>query len=96
MYGGWTYIMTNRARGVLYLGVTADIRARVHQHRIGKGSDFCRDYKLDRLVLIEPHATITEAIIREKALKAWKRAWKIDLIEAANPQWQDLFETIQG
>ena len=86
MRGGWTYIMTNRARGVLYVGVTADIAARAWQHRNGEGSDFCRRDKLRRLVLAESHATIDEAILREKMLKAWKRAWKIELIEASNPQ----------
>ena len=96
MRGGWTYIMTNRARGVLYVGVTADIAARAWQHRNGEGSDFCRRYKLRRLVLAESHATIDEAILREKMLKAWKRAWKIELIEASDPQWLDLFDVIQG
>ncbi len=96
MKGGWTYIMTNRPRGVLYIGVTADITARIWQHRNGEGSEFCRRYKLTRLVLAESHDTIDDAIRREKMLKAWKRAWKIELIEASNPQWLDLFETIQG
>jgi putative endonuclease len=94
MRGGWTYMMTNRAYGVLYIGVTSDLAARVSQHREGKGSAFCRRYKLTRLVLAEPHATIQEAIAREKMLKAWQRAWKIELIEATNPGWSDLFETI--
>jgi putative endonuclease len=88
--GGWTYIMTNKPRGVLYVGVTADLAARVDQHRQGKGSAFCRQYNLTRLVHVEPHATIEEAIAREKALKAWRRAWKIALIEGANPEWRDL------
>jgi putative endonuclease len=90
--GGWTYIMTNKPRGVLYVGVTADIAARVHHHRTGDGSDFCKRYNLGLLVLVEEHATIDEAIAREKALKRWKREWKIRLIEAANPGWADLFE----
>lgn len=84
MRGGWTYIMTNRARGVLYIGVTSNLPARISQHRNGRGSKFCRRYKLTRLVLAEQHATIDEAIAREKALKAWKREWKIELIEKAN------------
>ena len=92
--GGWTYIMTNRPFGVLYVGVTADLAARVLQHREGNGSDFCRRYNLTRLVLAEPHATIEEAITREKALKAWKRSWKVELIEAANPQWRDLWDDL--
>jgi len=66
------------------------------QHRSGKGSAFARRYGLDRLVLIENHATIEDAIAREKALKAWRRSWKIELIEQANPEWRDLFEEING
>ena len=69
MEGGFTYILTNKPRGVLYIGVTADIAGRIMQHR-GKGSAFARRYGLDRLVLIEHHSTIDEAIAREKAMKA--------------------------
>ena len=90
MRGGWTYIMTNRARGVLYIGVCADLAVRVAQHRAGTGSQFCRRYKLTRLVLGEWHDTIDDAIRREKLLKTWRRDWKIALIEEANPQWRDL------
>ena len=96
MQGGWTYIMTNKARGVLYIGVTSDLPARVQQHRIGEGSEFCRRYKLTRLVHVERHGTIAEAIAREKALKAWKRDWKIELIAAANPEWRDSWGTINS
>ena len=92
--GGWTYIMTNKQRGVLYVGVTADLAARVMQHREGKGSGFCRKYNLTLLVHAERHYEITVAITREKALKAWKRDWKIELIETNNPDWRDLFEVI--
>jgi putative endonuclease len=88
--GGWTYIMANKPYGVLYVGVTADLAARIDQHKQGKGSAFCRRYNLTQLVHTELHATIQEAIVREKALKAWKRAWKIALIEGANPEWSDL------
>ena len=87
--GGWTYVMTNKPRGVLYIGVTADLVSRVAQHKAGTGSKFCRKYNLDKLVLADEHATIEEAIAREKALKAWKRAWKIELIEKINPEWSD-------
>ncbi len=96
MRGGWTYIMTNHVRGVLYIGVTANLAARVSQHRVGEGSSFCRKYKLRRLVLAERHDSIDDAIRREKLLKTWKRSWKIELIEAANPQWRDLWEDIVG
>ncbi len=92
--GGWVYIMTNKRDGVLYIGVSADLAARVTQHKQGKGSAFCRRYGLDRLVHAEHYAEITDAIAREKAMKAWKRAWKIEQIEKSNPQWDDLFETI--
>ncbi|KGB53890.1 Excinuclease ABC, C subunit-like protein [Sphingopyxis sp. LC81] len=87
---GWIYIMTNKPGGVLYIGVTADLPARIYQHKTGQGSAFCRKYGLTRLVLVEEFSTIGEAIAREKAMKAWKRQWKIELIEASNPDWDDL------
>ena len=88
----WVYIMTNRRDGVLYIGVTTDLAARITQHKEGKGSAFCRRYGLDRLVYVEPHSDVHEAISREKAMKAWKRAWKIELIGNTNPEWRDLFQ----
>jgi putative endonuclease len=93
-FGGWTYIMTNKPHGVLYVGVTANLVARVLQHREDHGSSFCRRYGLKMLVLAEPHARIEDAIAREKRLKAWRRDWKIELIEQANSTWQDLFDRI--
>jgi len=93
---GWVYIMANRARGVLYIGVTATLPSRVWQHRNGKGSAFCRRYKLTRLVYAEQHDSIQDAIAREKAMKAWKREWKIELVEQSNPQWLDLWDSING
>ncbi|PEQ12733.1 excinuclease ABC subunit C [Novosphingobium sp. PC22D] len=90
--GGWTYILTNKPRGVLYVGVTANLAARMAQHRTGSGSSFCRRYGPKRLVLVECHEEIAMAITRVKALKAWKRDWKIKLIEQANPGWEDLFD----
>ena len=86
--------MTNHVRGVLYIGVTADLATRAAQHRDGTGSGFCRKYNLRRLVLAERHDSIDDAIRREKMLKAWNRAWKIELIEAANPTWRDLWEDL--
>ena len=94
MRGGWVYIMTNKRRGLPYIGVTAHLAARVHQHRTDRGSAFCRKYGLKTLVLAEWFDTIEEAITREKQLKAWRREWKIDLIEAANPDWSDLYERL--
>jgi putative endonuclease len=92
---GWVYIMTNGPHGMLYIGVTADLAARIYQHRTGKGSEFCRKHKLTRLVYVETYDQIVDAIIREKAMKKWKRAWKLKLVCQANPHWNDLFEHIQ-
>jgi len=94
MKGGWVYIMADRYRGTLYIGVTSNVAGRVYAHREGRGSDFCKCYGLTSLVYAEEVPTIDEAIAREKAMKKWKRAWKIELIEAANPDWDDLFERI--
>lgn len=91
---GWVYIMTNKRDGVLYIGVTADLPSRIYQHKTGQGSAFCRKYGLTILVLVEEFPTITEAIAREKAMKAWKRQWKVELIEASNPDWSDYSATI--
>jgi putative endonuclease len=95
MRGGWVYIMADRYRETLYIGVTSNLAARVFAHREGRGSRFCARYGLRRLVHAEEAPTIEEAIAREKAMKKWKRAWKIELIEQANPDWNDLFEMIQ-
>ncbi|HBK14716.1 MAG: excinuclease ABC subunit C [Sphingomonadaceae bacterium] len=90
----WVYIMSNRKDGVLYIGVTSDLSRRIVQHREGKGSAFCRRYGLKRLVYAEEHDSIEDAIAREKAMKAWKRAWKIELVEGVNPEWDDLFGVV--
>jgi putative endonuclease len=94
MRGGWVYIMADRYRGTLYIGVTRDIAARAWAHRAGRGSKFCARYGLTRLVYAEQAPTIYEAIAREKAMKKWERAWKIELIESVNSNWDDLFDTI--
>jgi putative endonuclease len=73
-----------------------DIAARVRAHRAERGSKFCKRYGLIRLVYAEQAPTIYEAIAREKAMKKWNRAWKIELIERVNPEWNDLFETINS
>lgn len=96
MKSGYVYIMTNAPSGTLYIGVTTKLAARIWQHRHGDGSDFCKRYGLDRLVYVEEFATISEAIAREKALKAWQRGWKLNLIGRSNPDWDDLFDMING
>jgi len=87
-------MMADRYRGAIYVGVTADLAGRIHQHRTGEGSDFCKRYGLDRLVWAEQAGSISEAIAQEKRVKRWRRAWKFALIERANPEWRDLFELI--
>ena len=94
--GGWVYIMTNAPHGTLYIGVTLNLAARVFAHREGRGSEFCRKHGLTRLVHADDHATILDAIAREKAMKKWKRQWKLRLIRAGNPDWLDLFKTINA
>ncbi|MFS0770922.1 GIY-YIG nuclease family protein [Sphingomonas sp. 1P08PE] len=92
--GGWLYIIANRYRGTMYVGVTAHLAARIHQHRAGKGSDFCARYGLDRLVWAERGDTIMACIEHEKRLKRWRREWKFALIERGNPDWNDLSDLI--
>ncbi|MBO9516480.1 MAG: GIY-YIG nuclease family protein [Porphyrobacter sp.] len=88
--------MTNAAHGTLYIGVTANLPARITAHREGRGSEFCRKYGLVRLVYVEPYPTIEEAIAREKAMKRWKRQWKLKLIRQMNPNWDDLWELMNA
>tara|TARA_R110002110_G_scaffold79145_5_gene207049 strand:- start:1534 stop:1821 length:288 start_codon:yes stop_codon:yes gene_type:complete len=88
----YVYILTNQKRGTLYVGVTNDIARRTWQHREGIGAQFTKRYGLGRLVYAEEHGDVEEAIRREKAIKEWKRAWKIELIESANPEWKDLYD----
>jgi len=88
------YIMTNRKNGALYVGVTSDLKRRAWEHRQGLVEGFSKRYGLKRLVYFELHPTMASAIQREKQLKAWKRAWKIDLIQKENPNWNDLFHLL--
>lgn len=88
--------MTNGAHGTLYIGVTSNLAARIAAHRQGRGSQFCQKHGLTRLVYLESYDRIDEAIAREKAMKRWKRQWKLKLIRAQNPDWNDLFEQINA
>ena len=83
--------LANRRNGALYTGVCGNIAAGMIQHRAGSGSKFCAQYGISKLVHIERHETIQDAIAREKAVEKWRRAWKIALIEKGNPDWRDLF-----
>ena len=90
--GGWVYIMANRYRGGMYVGVTADLSARVWQHRNGEGSEHVAATGKTMLVYAERHDAIIDAISREKLVKKWRREWKFALIEKDNPEWRDLWE----
>ena len=89
--GGWVYIMTNRPNGTLYVGVTNDMARRAFEHREGLVEGFTARYGLKRLVYVEQHENIGAAIKREKAMKHWPRAWKVRMIVAHNPHWDDLY-----
>jgi putative endonuclease len=91
---GWVYFMTNRPDGVLYVGVTADLVRRVYEHREGLVEGFTRRYELKRLVYFERFEGIVDAIAREKVIKEWRRAYKVRLIVAGNPGWDDLYDSI--
>lgn len=84
------YMMASRRNGTLYIGVTSNLMQRIAQHRDGMGSGFTALYDVKTLVWFEMHGSIEAAIVREKQLKKWHRAWKLRLIEGANPDWRDL------
>jgi len=92
--GGWVYIIADRYRGTMDVGVTSNLAARIDQHRSGDGSDFCARYGLTRLVWAERGNDILACIEHEKRLRRWRRDWKFALIEQGNPDWQDLFDTL--
>jgi putative endonuclease len=90
------YILASQRNGTLYIGVTSDLIARIWQHRTDAVPGFTRDYGVHQLVYYELHGTMYAAITREQQLKKWKRAWKLQLIERANPDWVDLWDQIKG
>lgn len=89
------YIMASGERGTLYVGVTGNLRLRVWEHRDGVVDGFTKRYGVKRLVWFEFHADFALAIAREKQLKKWKRAWKLELIESGNPEWRDLRQALE-
>ena len=91
MLGYAVYIMANQRNGTLYTGVTSDLPGRVYQHKHDVMPGFTSKYDVKMLVWFEMHDDIHAAIEREKRVKRWRRAWKLQLIEAANPTWRDLY-----
>ncbi len=92
----YVYILSSTARGTLYIGVTNDLVRRAYEHREKTVPGFTKRYGVCRLVHFEVFGDIDLAIHREKRLKKWKRIWKIDLVERANPEWHDLYPQIVG
>jgi predicted GIY-YIG superfamily endonuclease len=88
------YIVANKRDGTLYTGVTSDLPRRAYEHREGLVKGFTTKYGCKILVWYEAHATMTDAIAREKQIKAGSRAKKLALIESLNPEWKDLYETL--
>jgi putative endonuclease len=90
----YVYILASRKDGAIYVGITNDIARRIYEHRIKAVRGFTSKYNITRLVWFEIYDDPISAISREKELKKWKRAWKVQLVEAQNPQWNDLYESI--
>ena len=86
------YILASQRNGTLYVGVTTDLVKRVYEHKNDLADGFTKKYQVHMLVYFEVHNDIETAITREKQIKKWNRAWKIELIEQQNPEWQDLYD----
>jgi putative endonuclease len=88
------YILASQRNGRLYVGVTSEVARRVWEHRSNAVGGFVQDYAVHRLVFVEFHETMAEAILREKRIKKWQLAWKLELIERQNPLWRDLYDEL--
>jgi putative endonuclease len=88
------YILASKRNGTLYIGVTSDLTKRIWEHKNSMVEGFTKRYSVHRLVWYELHEGMESAIAREKGIKEWKRAWKLEIIETANPDWEDLYYTI--
>ena len=92
----WVYILTNKPKGTLYIGVTGGIDDRMERHVEGEGCKFTEKYKLKMLVYYEEFQFVNDAIAREKQLKNWHRDWKINLIEQENSNWKNLWKSLDS
>ena len=93
---GYLYILASRRHGTIYTGCTTDLARRIEEHRDGLVPGFTKQYGVKRLVLVETHDDVGDAIVRERRIKQWRRDWKIRLIEEANPNWEDLAVSLLG
>ncbi|MBI2236810.1 MAG: GIY-YIG nuclease family protein [Magnetospirillum sp.] len=87
-------IPASRRNGTLYVGVTSDLVRRIWEHKTDAVDGFTKKYSVHLLVYYELHETMPDAILREKQMKKWNRAWKVEMIQRFNPQWQDLYNDI--
>lgn len=92
----WVYILASRRNGTLYVGVTTDLPRRIREHRQKVLAGFTAQYDVTRLVYVEEVERLDQAVLRERRLKRWRRDWKLDLIEAQNPDWRDISYDIIG
>ena len=92
----YVYILASGRDGTLYIGVTNNLIRRIYEHKRGEVEGFTKNYKVNQLVYYEETSDVYGAITREKQMKKWKRAWKIELIEKDNPHWRDLYDGIVG
>ena len=90
----WVYMLSSQRNGTLYIGSTSDLVRRIHEHRSGAVQGFTKRYAVHHLVWFEEHAEPLAMVTRERQLKKWNREWKIRLIEAGNPEWVDLYDSI--
>lgn len=90
----FVYVLSNRRRGALYVGVTSDLIRRLLEHKAKLVPVFTKTYGIVMLVYYEEHSSILEARAREATLKRWRRAWKMELIDKFNPDWRDLAEEL--
>ena len=90
----YVYILTNKNKTVLYIGVTDALKRRVYEHKTNLNKGFTSKYNVDQLIYFESFSNIKEAITREKRLKEWKREWKDNLINQFNQEWRDLYDEI--
>ena len=90
----FVYMLASERNGTLYIGVTGDLPKRLGEHRQALIEGFTKEYGVHRLVWFEEFADVHDAILREKRIKKWRRAWKLELIEKMNPDWSDLFDQV--
>ena len=91
----FVYILASKIGAKIYVGVTNNLFRRIPEHRAGKVGDYTREHEIFRLVYYEVHDSVVLAIEREKRIKRWRRAWKVELIEQENPNWVDLFPALR-